>query len=203
MKKQRRRRREKKKKDRTYVTCFNKSFRKFDIRASNFSLLPPPSLSSIPFHRRAFVDSRANFSFCSIVSTLSRRIYLFPLFFSLSLSLLLQSIPVFRITFYTQLLFIKAIRRLEYIDRTVTRVHYHPENHGCSCRVRTKKRERKKKATRMEIKNDRRGTGRLAIPTVFKRYQFLATILTSRRKSFTSCIFHFRSKIKYHWKGLS
>lgn len=130
--------------------------------------------------------------------------YLFISSFFLPLfSLLLQSIPVFRITFYTQLLFIKAIRRLEYIDRTVTRVHYHPENHGCSCRVRTKKRERKKKAMRMEIKNDRRGTGRLAIPTVFKRYQFLATILTSRRKSFTSCIFHFRSKIKYHWKGLS
>ena len=115
------------------------------------------SSSSPLFHRFRFIGAHS-----SILARIFRFVRSFPpfravfiyflFFFSLSLSFLLQSIPVFRITFYTQLLFIKAIRRLEYIDRTVTRVHYHPENHGCSCRVRTKKRERKKKTTRGEWK---------------------------------------------------
>ena len=84
MKKQRRRR-EKKKKDRTYVTCFNKSFRKFDIRASNFSLLLP-SL----FHRFRFIGAHS-----SILARIFRFVRSFPpfravfiyfLFFSPSLS---------------------------------------------------------------------------------------------------------------------
>lgn len=152
----------KKEEDRTCVTCFNKSFRKFDIRASNFS---PPFIDSVSPARHSSILARI-FRFVRSFPPF-RAVYLFISFFLPPSLLLLQSIPVFRITFYTQLLFIKAIRRLEYIDPCrSTRALPSRERRS----VRTKKRggtKGKRRRRGEEIKNDWRGTERLATP-VFK-----------------------------------
>lgn len=70
------RRKKKKKEDRTCVTCFNKSFRKFDIRASNFS---PPFIDSVSPARHSSILARI-FRFVRSFPPF-RAVYLFISFF--------------------------------------------------------------------------------------------------------------------------
>lgn len=114
------------------------------------------SLSSIPFHRRTSFTLHAFFVLFDRFRPLAR--YLFISFF--------QAIPVFRITFYSELLFIKAIRQPEYIDRS------NPTEYACITiertlrweqrntieRKRKRRNGREKKARRNEI--DNKGQGR-------------------------------------------
>lgn len=165
------RREKKKKEDRTCVTCFNKSFRKFDIRASNFS---PPFIDSVSPARHSSILARI-FRFVRSFPPF-RAVYLFISFFlPLPPSFSSNRFPCFGLPFTLNFYLLKRYVGWNISIHAVARVHYHRENGGCS--VRTKKRggtKGKRRRRGEEIKNDWRGTERLATP-VFK----LASILNN------------------------
>ena len=156
-----RRERERKKrggKQRTCVTCFNKSFRKFDIRASNFT----PFIDSVSPPR--IVDSpRVFFFFFSFVRSFpsSRAVFIYFFFFPL---FFFKRFPCFGLPFTANFYLLKRyVGRNISIDRTSTE---------CACITidgRTLRREqrnaierktKRKKLERKVKKKRRKTTGR-------------------------------------------